>query len=301
MVVQDELVYQRQQSSIVDAFLSLLQAKGSMLRGFLNKLELPDAAAYETQVAKPFVVAYGIPVGTLLSVRFGNRTRCQRWGTERAGIRNAHEEFKKIEGYPKALPWLLRMDLTTTLGDIMELIPEYVIEQMGACRVEMSLLMQSLSPQTCILPRNVVGLQRIRKDFQHAHACVAKGLVVKQVLLGLKETNKMLLAERKLLAESAQAQRMEDKALSPQQKKEKKKKLQAEAGQQSPVKPARKPLTRAEMQSEADRIGVHAFKAYLKRHSMEDVLVVQKGCAFVPFLFILSLATFSLSLSLSLS
>ena len=100
----DAPVLEQQQDSIVAALKKLLREPGTLLRAFLDSLQLPRAEDARPKAEQPLVVSHGVPLGTLLCVRFGNNQRYQSIGVERSGLRNAHNEFKKIADYPRVLP-----------------------------------------------------------------------------------------------------------------------------------------------------------------------------------------------------
>jgi len=260
----------RVQASIVATFHILLREPETQLRNFLNSLALPRAENGRPPAEQTLVVSHGIPVGTLLCVRFGNNQRYQRFGVERGGLRNAHDEFKKIAGYPRVLPWLLRLDRTSTWEDVQEMIPLHVLFAMGACRVEISLVLPGMAPHTRILPLHVLSLEPIRKELLRANASSAFEAAGKQELLRLKHANAALVLQRRQAAERAKVQRIADKTLSKAERKEKKQQAQ-------PEPPAQKPLSRDEMGLQADCVGQAAYDAHLRQHSLGDVLVVREG------------------------
>jgi hypothetical protein len=269
---------EKQQASIAAAFVQLLGEPGTLLRAFLNSMSLPQADSGKPKDEQPWVVLRGIPEGALLCVRFGNNQRYQRFGVERGGLRNAHEEFKKVAGYPRALPWLLRMDRSTTLEDIKEMIPVHVLFAMGACRVEFSLVLPRMTPQSSILPRHVMSLGAIRLQQLRHHAGSAQEAAYKQELADLKRANAGLLQQRRLQKELAKEQRAAHKLLSKAEKTEKRKQAQAEPGARPPLAPALAPsLTRDEIQAQADSKGHAVYNAYMAQHSLAGVLVIQQG------------------------
>jgi len=260
----------RVQASIVATFQMLLREPETQLRNFLNSLALPRAENGRAPAEQTLVVSHGIPVGTLLCVRFGNNQRYQRFGVERGGLRNAHDEFKKIAGYPCVLPWLLRLDRMSTWEDVQEMISLHVLFAMGACRVEISLVLPGMAPHTRILPLHVLSLEPMRKELLRANASSAFEAAGKQELLRLKHANAALVLQRRQAAERAKVQRIADKTLSKAERKEKKQQAQ-------PEPPAQKPLSRHKMGLQADCVGQAAYDAYLRQHSLGDVLVVREG------------------------
>ena len=266
----DDNLLAQQQASIVAALQMLLREPGTQLRGFLNSMALPRAENGRPPAEQPLVVTHGIPVGTLLCVRFGNNQRYQRFGAERGGLRNAHDEFKKITGYPRVLPWLLRLDRTSTWEDVQEMIPEYVLFAMGACRVEFSLMLPGMAPPSRVLPLHVLSLERVRTALLRDHASSAFDAAAKQELLRLKHANTALALRRRQAAEDAKSQRSVDKSLSKAEKKAKKEQAQ-------PEPPVPKPLSRDEMAQQAQRVGQAAYDAHMRQHSPNNVLVVRQG------------------------
>ena len=274
-------LFLQEQCAILDAFLQLLGDEDSRLRGFLNTM----CPAGEPQSKPSFVETFRIKVGTFLCVRFATQSRHQRWGVgEGSGVRKPHGTLSGIEGFHRAMPWLLRLDSTTTYQDIMEFLPVHTIEKTRACRVEMTLILPevtALAVPSVIQKHHVVSLAPIREQLLLEASNKAHKSVVKDTLRDLKTANRKIHAANKVLTDKAKEERALHKELSKEEKTQKKKQAKAalEVGTSQLKETPRvvKALTPAVMTLLAGRAGDAARQAYLRENSLMDVLVIEEG------------------------
>jgi len=84
-----------------------------------------------------------------------------------SGVRKPHGTLGGIKGFYGAMPWLLRLDSTTTYQDILEFLPVHTIEKTRACRVEMTLILPevtALGVRSVLQENHVVSLAPIREQ-----------------------------------------------------------------------------------------------------------------------------------------
>ena len=273
----------QEQRAILDAFLQLLGDQDSRLRGFLNTI----CPAGEPQGKPSFVETFRVKVGTFLCVRFATQSRHQRWGVAKGiGVRKPHGTLHGIKGFHRAMPWLLRLDHTTTYDDIMEFIPVHTIEKTGTCRVEMTLILPEaadLAVPSVIEEHHVVSLAPIREQLLQDDSNKAKQKVVKETLVDLKAANIKIRAANKVPAEKAEKEGDQHRELSKkettQAKKQAKAASKADIGQQKEAPCVVKALTPADMKQQAEAAGETARQTYLCENSLMDVLVIKAGAS----------------------
>ena len=270
----------------MDAFLQLLGDQDSRLRGFLNTMcPPPGPGGVVGQSKLSFVETFRIKVGTFLCVRFATQSRHQRWGVgEGCGVRKPHNSLGGIKGFHGAMPWLLRLDSTTTYQDILEFLPVHTIEKMRACRVEMTLILPevtALGVPTVLQEHHVVSLAPIREQQLEEASNKAQKLVVRETLCDLKAANKKIHAANKVLKEKAKEERDQGKMQSKEEKKHKKNQakaaLEAGTGQKQETLRVVKALNTKAMTELATRAGMAEREKYLRENSLMDVLVIEQG------------------------
>jgi len=286
-----DFLFVQEQRAILDAFLQLLGDEDSRLRGFLNTMcpandPPPGPGGVVGQSKLSFVETFRIKVGTFLCVRFATQSRHQRWGVgQGSGVRKPHGTLGGIKGFHGAMPWLLRLDSTTTYQDILEFLPVHTIEKTRACRVEMTLILPeevtALGVRSVLQEHHVVSLAPIREQLLQEAADRAQKLVVRETLRDLKAANKEIHAANKVLKEQAKEERDQCKMSSKEEKKQKKNQakaaLEAGSGQKQETPRVVKALNTAAMTELATGVGNAERAKYLRENSLMDVLVVEEG------------------------
>jgi len=236
------------QDSIVDAFLDIIGTEGKM-RDFLNTIRKPNTA-----VGKCLTTTHGIPPMTLLCVRFGNYPQFQRFGATR-NCRNRHKDFNKVHDFPKRLPMLLELDVSTTRQDIAELVPLWMIRKDGVCKIEFTMILRTRNQSSNIQEHHVISLEKLRENHHMNCACTVKFHTVKKKMADLKAKN-MLTRER--IHETKAVAKSGTRLLSNEEM-------------------MLKPMTQKQMSIEAEKAGKDAYDNFKSTIRLSRMIVVRNG------------------------
>jgi hypothetical protein len=242
---------QAQQVSIVDAFLDIVVMKQTKMREYLNSICKPKNVR-----GKCLTDTSGIPPRTLLCVRIGNKQRYQRFGVVRSRCYTAHKDFKKVEDFPTTMPMLLELDTSTTRQDIAEMVPLWMLRDMGVCKVEFNMILRRpLNEPSDIISHHFISLFAIRTTHYHQSALTAKSNAEEETQKALKAKNKATLKHIKELAQQAH----------DVPRKRTKEELQIKA------------MTKEELGAQVSKSGDDAFADFQSKYNVGQMVVVRNG------------------------
>jgi len=243
----DDLFLKAQQDSIVNAFLDLIVTKGSKMREYLNSICKP-----RPNEGKCLMSISGIPARTLLCVRIGNKQQYQRFGSVGARCRVKHKDLNKVWDFPKYLPMLLEVDMCTTVQDIAEMVPLWMLRDKGVCKIEFSLILRPINGKSDIKEHHVLSMWNIRDNHLDNCALAVMNAAKSKKLAELKAKNTMTKERIKEIKKKQQCDRTQEEKLV-------------------------KAMTRKEIETEVTKYGDIACGHFKSTTKMSSMVVVKNG------------------------
>jgi len=224
--------------------------KETKMREYLNSIRKP-----ETVKGKCLIAVSGIPSGTFLCVRIGNKQHYQRFGAIRSRCYTQHKEFKNVEDFPKTLPMLLELDMSTTRDDIAEMVPLWMLRDVGVCKIEFTMILHPSDAKSDIQDCHVIALREIR--FKHHHNCAVAA-----------STAARTATEKDLKAKNAATRQ----CISDMKK-------EAKAGPRDLTEAELqiKVMTKEEINAQVSKSGDDAFANFKSMHNVSQMVVVRDG------------------------